>query len=302
MNFVHLLAFYEVARAGSISAGAQRLHVSQPAVTREIRELEERLGVTLFDRLPRGVALTPAGNTLLEYATRIFALSEAAERELTELAGLNAGQLLIGASATVGVYLVPAVIARFNVLYPKVIVELTVANTEQVEQGLLAHAFGLGFIEGPYDATVFDANVIGADEIIAVAAVGHPLAKRRFAARELANKAVILREPGSGTRAAVEDAYKRAGLSMTPLMSVSHTEAIKRMLLSGQAIAYVSSLSVADEIARGDLVRLRVTGVDIKRSLHVVWLKGRSFAPSTEAFVKLFDEQFSARFSSVIVR
>ncbi|GAB5100683.1 LysR family transcriptional regulator [Caballeronia insecticola] len=302
MNFTHLLAFYEVARAGSISAGAQRLHVSQPAVTREIRELEERLGVTLFDRLPRGVALTQVGNTLLEYATRIFALSEAAERELTELAGLTAGQLLIGASATVGVYLVPAVIAQFNVLFPKVTVELTVANTEQVEQGLLAHAFGLGFIEGPYDAAVFDANVIGADEIIAVAAVGHPLAKRRFAARELADKAVILREPGSGTRAAVEDAYKRAGLSMTPLMSVSHTEAIKRMLLSGQAIAYVSSLSVAEEIARGDLVRLKVIGVDITRLLHVVWLKGRSFAPSTEAFVKLFDEQFPPRFSSVIVR
>ncbi|GAB5097834.1 LysR family transcriptional regulator [Caballeronia sp. HLA56] len=302
MNFVHLLAFHEVARAGSISAGAQRLHVSQPAVTREIRELEERLGVTLFDRLPRGVALTQAGKTLQEYATRIFALSEAAERELTELAGLTAGQLLIGASATVGVYLVPAVIARFNVLFPKVTVELTVANTEQVEQGLLAHAFGLGFIEDPYDAAVFDANVIGADEIIAVAAVGHPLAKRRFAARELADKAVILRELGSGTRAAVEEAYKRAGLSMTPLMSVSHTEAIKRMLLSGQAIAYVSSLSVADEIARGDLVRLKVMGVDIKRSLHVVWLKGRSFAPSTEAFVKLFDEQFPARFSSLIVR
>jgi len=302
MNFTHLLAFYEVARAGSISAGAQRLYVSQPAVTREIRELEERLGVTLFDRLPRGVALTQAGNTLLEYATRIFALSEAAERELTELAGLTAGQLLIGASATVGVYLVPAVVARFNVLYPKVMVELTVANTEQVEQGLLTRAFGLGFIEGPYDAAVFDANVIGADEIIAVAAVGHPLAKRRFAARELADKAVILREPGSGTRAAVEDAYKRAGLSMTPLMSVSHTEAVKRMLLSGRAIAYVSSLSVADEIARGDLVRLKVIGVDIKRSLHVVWPKGRSFAPSTEAFVKLFDEQFPARFSSVIVR
>lgn len=295
MNFTHLLAFHEVARAGSISAGAERLHVSQPAVTREIRELEERLGVTLFDRLPRGVALTQAGHALQEYATRIFALSDAAQRELTELAGLSAGQLLIGASATVGVYLVPAVIARFNVLFPGVTVELTVTNTEQVEQGLQAHEFGLGFIEGPYDTAVFDAKVIGADEIIAVAASGHPSAKRKLTARELADKAVIMREPGSGTRAVVEDAYERAGLSIKPVMSVSNTEAIKRMLMAEHVIAYVSSLSVADEIARGDLVRLKVTGVDITRSLHVVWLRGRSFAPSTEAFVKLFDEQYPPR-------
>jgi DNA-binding transcriptional LysR family regulator len=292
MNFTHLFAFHEVARAGSISAGAERLHVSQPAVTREIKELEARLGVTLFDRLPRGVALTQAGRTLQDYASRIFALSEAAERELTELAGLSAGHLLIGASATVGVYLVPAVIARFNVLFPGVTVDLTVTNTEQVEQGLQAHEFGLGFIEGPYDDAVFDAKEIGSDEIIAVAASGHPWAERKFAARELADRAVIMRESGSGTRAIVEAAYERVGLAITPVMSVSHTEAIKRMLLAGHAIAYVSSLSVADEIARGDLVTLKVTGVEITRSLHVVWLKGRSFAPSSEAFLKLFDEQF----------
>ncbi|MGY6241090.1 LysR family transcriptional regulator (plasmid) [Burkholderia ambifaria] len=104
MNFTHLLAFYEVARAGSISAGAERLHVSQPAVTREVRELEDRLGIVLFDRLPRGVALTEGGKLLYEYASRIFTLADTAEKELAELAGLGSGHMKIGASGTLGVF------------------------------------------------------------------------------------------------------------------------------------------------------------------------------------------------------
>ena len=291
MNFTHLLAFYEVARAGSISAGAEKLRVSQPAVTREIKELEERLGVVLFDRLPRGVALTQAGDALQAYAGRIFALSNAAEMELKELAGLSAGHLSIGASATVGVYLVPETIAIFNSRFPKVSVELTVANTGQVEEGLQAHKFSLGFIEGPYDDAIFESKEIGADEIVAVAAVGHPLLRRKVSARDLASKRVIMREPGSGTRAVVEEAYAAQGLTIEPVMSVSNTEAIKRMLLSQRSIAYVSSLSVKDEIRRGDLVALSVKDLHIKRALHMLWLKGRSFSPSTQAFVELCLQQ-----------
>lgn len=293
MNFTHLLAFYEVARAGSISAGAETLRVSQPAVTREIKELEERLGVMLFDRLPRGVALTQAGDALQAYAERIFALSGAAELELKELAGLSAGHLSIGASATVGVYLVPEIIAVFNARFPKVSVELTVANTEQVEEGLLAHEVSLGFIEGPYDDAIFEAKEIGADEIVAVVSVGHPLLRRKVSARDLACKRVIMREPGSGTRAVVERAYAAQGLLIEPVMSVSNTEAIKRMLQSQQSIAYVSSLSVRDEIRRGDLATLNVKDLHIKRELHVLWLKGRSFSPSTQAFLALSLQQTS---------
>ncbi|WP_350357543.1 LysR substrate-binding domain-containing protein [Paraburkholderia fungorum] len=287
MNFTHLLAFFEVARAGSVSAGAEKLRVSQPAVTREIKELEDRLGVTLFDRLPRGVALTQAGAALQAYAERIFALSAAAEVELKELAGLSAGHLSIGASATVGVYLVPETVAAFSSLFPKVSVDLTVTNTEQVEQGLQEHRFSLGFIEGLYDNTVFEARKTGEDEIVAVAAADHPLLRRKVSAHELASGMVILRESGSGTRAAVEQAYQAQGLTMEPLMSVSNTEAIKRMLMSHRSIAYVSSLSVKDEIRRGDLAALHVKDLHIKRALHMVWLKGRSLSPSTHAFFDL---------------
>ena len=287
MNFTHLFAFFEVARAGSVSAGAERLRVSQPAVTREIRELEDRLGLVLFDRLPRGVALTDTGSTLFRYAEQIFSLADAAEWELRELAGLSAGHVKIGASATVGVYLVPGMIAQFNASHPQVAIDLTVTNTEQVEAGLRDHAFALGFIEGPFDNTILHSRPIGADEIVAVAAAGHPRAGQKLSPPDLTAHTVILREPGSGTRAVVEEAYGHIGLQVDPLMSVSDTEAIKRMLLAQNAIAYVSLLSVKDELRRGELTVLEVDDLRIERPLHMVWLKGRSLLPSTQAFFDL---------------
>ncbi|MBI0325491.1 LysR family transcriptional regulator [Burkholderia plantarii] len=287
MNFTHLLAFHEVARAGSVSAGAARLRVSQPAVTREIRELEARLGLVLFDRLPRGVALTEAGRLLFDHATRIFALADAAEAELAELAGLAAGHLKLGASGTLGVYLLPELIARFSARHPHVAVDLTVANTERVEAGLRDMSLTLGFVEGPFDAARLNARPIGADDIAVIASARHPLAGRRLDPAELAGRAVILREPGSGTRAIVEDAYAQHGLRIEPRMSISDTEAIKRMLVAQPALAYLSMLSVRDEIARGELVAVEVAGLHITRALHLVWPKGRSLSPSAQALVDL---------------
>ncbi|MCX5545550.1 LysR substrate-binding domain-containing protein [Paraburkholderia sp. CNPSo 3076] len=287
MNFTHLFAFYEVARAGSLSGGALRLRVSQPAVSREVKELEERLGVLLFDRLPRGVALTYAGKLLFGYAERIFTLAEAARSELKEVAGLSSGHLTIGASATLGVYLVPKMIAEFTTLYPKVSIELTVTNTHEVVNGLGNGNFTLGFIEGPYNEAHLYAQYIGSDEIVLAAAPGYRQGNGRLFARELAAQMVILREPGSGTRAVVECAYQRAGLEMIPSMSVSDTEAIKRMLVAQQTMAYVSSLSIGEEIARGELRTLEVADMRIERALHLVWLKGRSLSPCSQAFFEL---------------
>jgi DNA-binding transcriptional LysR family regulator len=287
MNFTHLFAFYEVARAGGISAGAERLRVSQPAVTREIRELEDRVGLALFDRLPRGVALTEAGRALFDYAEKIFTLSDAAESQLKELAGLDAGHMRIVASGTVGVYLVPELIARFTGQHPRVSIDLNVTNTESVEAGLRKLKFTLGFVEGPFDTSILNACPIGQDEIAVIAAPDHPLRGTCIAPQSLVDRAVIMREPGSGTRAIVEEAYAQQGLCIRPLMSVSDTEAIKRLLLASHSLAYVSMLSVRDELLRGVLSAIEVDGMRIQRQLHLVWLKERSLSPSAQAFVEL---------------
>jgi DNA-binding transcriptional LysR family regulator len=284
MNFTHLFAFFQVARAGSICAGADRLCVSQPAVTREIKELEDRLRLKLFDRLPRGVALTEAGTVLFRYAEQIFLLADTAASELKELAGLGAGHLKIGASATLGVYFVPDLIASFQTKHPQVNIDLTVTNTEQVEGGLRGQRFSLGFVEGPFNEEVLDARLIGADEIAAVAGALHPQVGIALSTRSLVNRAVILREHGSGTRAIVEHAFAQVGLEIEPMMSLSNTEAIKRMLMAQSSIGFLSMLSVKEELQRGDLALIDVRELRIEQPLHMVWLKGRSLSPSAQAF------------------
>jgi DNA-binding transcriptional LysR family regulator len=284
MNFKHLFKFFQVARAGSICAGADRVCVSQSAVTREIKELEDRLKLRLFDRLPRGVVLTEAGIVLFRYAEKIFLLADAAKSELKELAELGAGQLKIGASATLGVYLVPDLIASFQAKHPRVNIDVTVTNTEQVEAGLRGQLFSLGFVEGPFSEDVLDARLIGADEIVAVAAAGHPQVGGTLSAQSLADRAVILREPGSGNRVMVESAFARLGLSIEPMMSLSNTEAIKRLLMAQSSIGFLSTLSVKEELQRGDLALIDVREFRIEQPLHMVWLKGRSLSPSAQAF------------------
>src|ERR1700738_703225 len=148
MNLRHLLVFHGIAKAGSVNAAARLLHTSQPAVSRELRTLEERLGVVLFDRLPRGMRLTEAGKVLLDYAERIFGLDEAAERAMSKFSDLKGGQLPIGASNTIGTSLLPAFVTSFHVRYPKVSLKLEVGNTLEIVKGVLDSRFALGFIEG----------------------------------------------------------------------------------------------------------------------------------------------------------
>lgn len=285
LNFTHLAAFHAVAETGSVTAAAERLHVSQPALTREIRELEERLGVPLFDRLPRGMQPTEAGRLLDEFATQIFRLAEAAESAVGEFAGLKRGHLAIAASRTIGVYLLPPLMDEFRNLYPGVTLDVAISNTGRVQEQLLAHEHQLGLIEGPYDTATFDALPFGRDEIIAVAGATHPLARRRrLNAAALAESELILREAGSGTREVVEQAYAAHGLALAPTGSIGSPEAIKRLLRLGRAVSWVPKLSVADELAAGTLVALPVTDVRVTRDLNLLWHKHHTLSPSARAF------------------
>src|SRR6267378_2364526 len=199
MNLRHLSVFHGIAKAGSVNAAARLLHTSQPAVSRELRTLEERLGVLLFDRLPRGMRLTEAGKVLLDYAARIFGLDEAAERAM--------GELAIGASNTIGTYLLPAFVTSFHVRYPKVSLNLQIGNTQEIVKGVLDSRFALGFVEGRIRDEAIEAKEFRRDRIVAVVAPQHPLAKASpRSVQSLADSPAILREPGSGTREIVERA------------------------------------------------------------------------------------------------
>lgn len=290
MNFTHLHAFYSVALAGSISGGAERMNVSQPAVTREIKDLELRIGSALFDRRPRGVVLTEAGQLLLRYAEQIFSTALTAERELRSLNDLSAGHLDITASGTLGVYWVPRLLADFIGNYPGITVNLAISNSQIVQSSVEAGSFGLGFVEGHYDQERFDALPLGNDEIVVVRAKYAQERPTTMTAQDVLSSKLIMREAGSGVREAVEHAFAKLEMVVAPRLCVSNTESIKRLLYdTPESLSFLSRLSVADELATGRLEIITVPDLTIGRSLHVLWRKGRSLSRAATLFKKMVE-------------
>lgn len=295
MNLHHLKVFLAIAQTGSISAGAARLFISQPAVTREIRELEARLRLPLFDRQSRGVSLTAAGQRLLPYAERIFALEQAAERDLQAFANLDCGELHLGASATLGSYLLPALIARFHQQHPDLQLSLQIDNTAASLRQLEHNTITLAFIEGPFAPEQFNHRHLGTDALLPVASPSHPLAKQvAVSPAELAAAALLIREQGSGTRATLEQAYQALGLQPRIAMALGNSEALKRSLLAGQAVAWISELAVQEELRSGQLCRLPVTGLHISRDMHAVWRREHSLSPAAAALLEQVHGTLSA--------
>lgn len=286
MNLHHLKVFLAIAETGSISAGAARLFISQPAVTREIRELEARLNLRLFDRQSRGVSLTAAGQRLLPYAERIFALEQAAERDLHAFANLSCGELALGASATLGSYLLPGLIAGFHQQHPQLQLSLLIGNTADSLRQLERNEITLAFIEGPFDREQFSHRLLGADALLPVASPQHPLAGRsQLSPAELVATPLLIREQGSGTRTTLEQAYQALGLEPCIAMALGNSEALKRSLLNGQAIAWISELAVQEELRSGQLCCLAVSGLSISRDLHAVWQREHSLSPAADALL-----------------
>jgi DNA-binding transcriptional LysR family regulator len=263
--------------------------VSQPAVSKQLRQLERSLGASLFDRLPKGVRPTAAGELLAGYARRIFALEAEAAEALAELRGLRRGSLSVGASTTIGVYLLPEVFVRYRRAYPDVRMHMEVANSEVIRRRLVEGAIDVGLTEGIVEGDELDSTVFLRDELVPIAAPGHPLARRKrpVPAATLCREPFVVRETGSGTKSVVERALAERGLSVTPVMSLGSTEAIKRAVAAGVGIAIVSRLTVQQELQLGRLVVLRVPDLPINRPLHRLTLRGRQPSQAVAAFMKM---------------
>ena len=290
MNRNHLALFHVVAQAGGISRGAEAARVSQPAVSKQIAELEDALGVRLLERLPRGCRLTEAGKILADYAQRWRSLENDAARAIEEYRGLKRGRLAIGASLTIGGYLLPGVLAEFHRRFPEIELQIEMANTGHIQKALLAGTIELGMTEGPVESEELESTVFFKDELVAIAPAGHPLLKkRRVTVREICREPFILREEGSGTRAVVERALRRHGLKIKPLLSLASPEAIKNLVAAGAGIAIVSRLIVALELQAGSLSTLPLKDLTIQRPLHLQRIRGRSQSPALAKFLEVLN-------------
>jgi DNA-binding transcriptional LysR family regulator len=292
MNLNHLAVFHAVAETGGMRLGAERLDVSQPAVSKQVQELERALGLHLFDRIGRRVRLSQAGEILADYARRLFALAEEAERAMAEVRTVGRGRLAIGASTTIGSYLLPGVLAEFWGRRPGVEVLVRIENTEQVHRRLAGHELDLGLTEGLVEQDELESEVFHQDELVLIAAPGHPLAGLpRVPLSAVREEPFILREPGSGTRAVEERALARLKLPVRVVMALGSTEAIKRVVTEGVGLAIVSRLAVGAECVAGALAVLPVLGLRIARPLHLVRRRGRRDGPAQQAFSAVLRER-----------
>jgi DNA-binding transcriptional LysR family regulator len=296
MNLNHLAIFHAVAQTGSMTLGAERLDISQPAVSKQVQDLESALGVDLFDRVGRRVQLTQAGEVLTDYARRLFALAREAEEAMADVRAVGRGRLVIGASTTIGTYLLPAVLAEFWRRHPNIELLLEIENTELVQRRLAGHELDIGLTEGFLDNEELDAEVFHRDELVVVAAPDHPLARKpKISLAALAGEPFLLREPGSGTRAVQEQALARLKLPVRVVMALGSTEAIKRLVAAGIGLAIISRLAVRTECMAETLVVLPVAGLRIHRPLHLVRRKGRRDGPALQAFCGVLREVMAAQ-------
>lgn len=292
MNLNHLALFRAVAEAGGFTRAAELRRISQPAVSAQVAELESSLGLQLFDRLPRGVRLTQAGECLLGYARRLAAVEAEAERALAELRGVQSGILKLGASRSIGTYWLPGQLAAFHQQHPAVKLEVWIGNTEEVEQQLLDGAVELGLTEGAASTRPeIQTRVFHQDELVVIAPPGHPLAATDAVpptAAALCREPMVVREIGSGTRVIVEEALRWRRLELRNIvLTLDSPEAIKHSVAAGLGLAIISRLCVSRELAEGTLRQLAVPGLRFPRPLHLVTQGNRSRSPAAAAFVEL---------------
>lgn len=286
MNLNHLRIFQAAAERGGISSAAERLGLSQSAVSRQISEFEQTLGLRLFDRLPRGVRLTEAGRRLQAHANQLVNTERQAESAVRDLKLGVSGRVRIGASRTVGAYLLPESLAGFASSHPRVEISLEVESTANIEARLMAAEIDIGFVEGVAEAEAVEYHPFASDELLLIAAPGHPLAGQdAVAPSSISRHRLLMHEPGSGTRAVTERAFAAKGISLRPAMTMASTEAIKHTVATGIGIAVLSGSAIRHELAAGVLCAIPMRGLRIRRSLYRLQLKGAWRSPALEAFI-----------------
>lgn len=292
-----LQIFHAVAKHLSFTKAAETLFMTQPAVTFQIKQLEEQFQTRLFDRAQGRIALTPAGRLALDYAERILKLSDELETRLKEISGKVAGPLLIGASMTVGEYVLPQLIGLFKARHPAVMPNLFVGNSEAVQNRVAEHTLDLGFIEGDSHLPSLQSEVCCEDELQVVCAPSHPLANEAYAKpAALTQHPYVSREAGSGTRAVIDRYLQEVAVppdSMDMVVELGSPEGIKGLVASGVGFAIMSSVIAAKELQLGQLVQVPLKPRLI-RNFSVVYPNERLHSNLVAAFVQFAKEQLAA--------
>lgn len=274
--------FIEVAKQKSFSKASQLLFISQPAISKHIRNLEEQYATRLFERKGVSIELTEAGRLLYEKLTEVKAIQDQTEFELSAIKDLLQvkGTLKLGASTTVALYILPKVLSAFQSRYPQIVINLLNRNTEIVLQALLNGEINLGIVEGRSRLTQVSHRPFITDKVVAVCSKKSAIAKKRqYEMDELLHLPLALREVGSGTLAALRAALEKKKIKMSSLQMKARlggTEALKNFLVESDLLGFLSKRSVLKELEQGELTEIHFNGLHIERNFYFIERKGES--------------------------
>ncbi|CEP67020.1 Transcription regulator HTH, LysR [Moorella glycerini] len=270
-----LKTFVTVATLKSFSRAARILFLSQPTVSLQIQSLEEQYGLPLLNREGKEITLTQAGELLYQYASEIIGLSLEAETEIIKLTGRLKGKLVIGATMTIGEYVLPKIVGSFKQQYPEVEILMEVGNTERIVRLVNQGRFDLGIIEGPIKNYHLVKEKFMEDELVLIVPRGHPWTELEAVHfEELCNARLILREPGSGTRQVLVEALLSRGIKLSQLnvyMELGSTEAIKAAVEVNLGVSILSKMAIVKELRLGSLQTVAIKNLRIMRTFDFIY-------------------------------
>lgn len=290
MEPYHLRTFLSVAKHRNYTHAARELYLSQPAVSRQIRQLEGQLGVRVFEQLGKVVDLTDAGRTLEREAKLLLGQLERATEAVQAHRGTDRGTLRLGASTTPGLYLLPELIGRFHRRFPDVQISYAVDNSLCVEEAILKNEMDLGFVGAHLSHGDLNLEPIVEDEVIFFTSPGHVLARKRGSIQRLEREIWVIREQGSATRQLVEKRLAERGVRIGRSMVLTCPEGVKALVASGVGFSFLSRYALRDDLERGRLQQVHVPGLSVKRPIFGVRHAGKHISPVLQAFLDLVRE------------
>ncbi|MCO1602344.1 LysR family transcriptional regulator [Desulfosporosinus nitroreducens] len=283
-----LKIFVTIVENKDLSQEAEELYLSHPNVSSQIQSLEEELGTKLVNSSSKHLELTQSGEIYYEYAKQILLLQEKAKQEIKRISNVLTGNLKVGASFTIGEYILPFVVAEFAAQYPKVEIETSIANTREIIQGVQANSLDIALVEGEVDHhSDILVRPLMEDEIILLVPNQHPLARLPIVTHEhLQDQVWILRESGSGTRAFSDKLFQEWGIKARKSYIFGSGQAIKQAVTAGLGIALVSRWIVRKELNAKELKTIRIKGNPLTRSFYLIGPKNHETSEAMEVFTE----------------
>ncbi len=295
MDLRRLEVFAKVAELGSFSRAAEALFLTQPTISEHVRALEVELGLSLLDRLGRGATPTPAGRVLLDYARRMLKLAEEARQAIDRFQGRMSGTLMVGGSTIPGEYVLPALIGQFKTKYPDILISLRVASSRQVSEWVDEGRVEVGVVGARPALRTLAAHALMSDELVVAVPAGHAWGGRKTVTlADVRSEPLIVREPGSGSREALERALHDAGTNLEAFRvagEIGSTQAVKQAVRAGVGVTIISRRAVEDECRAGLVHCVKVRDLKLARSFYLVTHRERTRSPLAEAFVTFVESE-----------